>query len=355
MPEVGPEDSRNWYFARRSGNALTTTEAKPFSTVLHQRGSFDFGFGRGSLFPLISFVFFSIGIFSTLFQGCNMPIPRKRSCAQCRLAKTRCSLDAPKCTRCRSRSLQCDYSEALPRATVGEGHANTRFWSNTPISQVEQATPLPSEFLMETDSTFPLQWAEPNFSDVLFNDDEPWIEYTHEESVPLQQPELRHQQPNQMHVYMQLEADQQTLGYLNDVSQRLLNNDTLCASWSPDRIPAQFKTLLCRKPTENLGRSLVNTHILKTFRIYPSMLAKSTFPPFIHKYCAAKDYTRLLLEDNFRLLEPLANCMAFIPMFRSRIPGSTKFIHRTLFAEAQRLHSEVRLCQSFSSMPLCYD
>ncbi|KAI0478079.1 hypothetical protein F4859DRAFT_46683 [Xylaria cf. heliscus] len=38
-----------------------------------------------------------------------MPISRKKACEQCRLAKTRCSLENV-CSRCRSRGLTCEYN-----------------------------------------------------------------------------------------------------------------------------------------------------------------------------------------------------------------------------------------------------
>src|SRR5437867_1600362 len=57
-----------------------------------------------------------------------MPVPRKRSCAQCRRAKTRCSLTSPICSRCTSKRLKCDYSEALDSASSLDGR-NT-LWQN---------------------------------------------------------------------------------------------------------------------------------------------------------------------------------------------------------------------------------
>ncbi len=45
-----------------------------------------------------------------------MPVSRKRSCAACRVAKTRCSLTFPTCVRCKSRRLKCDYGDHSPHA-----------------------------------------------------------------------------------------------------------------------------------------------------------------------------------------------------------------------------------------------
>ncbi|RFU80706.1 hypothetical protein TARUN_1475 [Trichoderma arundinaceum] len=39
-----------------------------------------------------------------------MPISRKKTCVQCRRAKTRCSLTLPRCTRCVDKSLSCEYA-----------------------------------------------------------------------------------------------------------------------------------------------------------------------------------------------------------------------------------------------------
>jgi hypothetical protein len=40
-----------------------------------------------------------------------MPAIRKTVCSQCREARTRCSLDIPKCKRCLGRNFKCDYTE----------------------------------------------------------------------------------------------------------------------------------------------------------------------------------------------------------------------------------------------------
>ncbi|KAM0261038.1 hypothetical protein ACHAQJ_002477 [Trichoderma viride] len=45
-----------------------------------------------------------------------MPISRKKTCTQCRKAKTRCSLTLPRCTRCIDKSLSCEYvASTIPR------------------------------------------------------------------------------------------------------------------------------------------------------------------------------------------------------------------------------------------------
>jgi len=43
-----------------------------------------------------------------------MPISRKKSCVQCRLAKSRCNLNEP-CSRCTDRGLRCEYTGSYSR------------------------------------------------------------------------------------------------------------------------------------------------------------------------------------------------------------------------------------------------
>jgi hypothetical protein len=57
-----------------------------------------------------------------------MPAIRKKVCSPCREARTRCSLDIPKCKRCLSRKLKCGYTETRQ----GEEQAPWRIAADLP-------------------------------------------------------------------------------------------------------------------------------------------------------------------------------------------------------------------------------
>jgi hypothetical protein len=280
-----------------------------------------------------------------------MPVPRKRSCAQCRRAKARCSLTAPKCMRCISRHLDCDYSAAFPSLGVPEVPSNS--WEGPVVgsAQPENDSEQFDMTFVDLERTAAMQWdAETSPSEIRqfarttpidfdgrddpfpFNDpfilnleglaDAPWVQYPAAPSHPTaenQQPRIREHMSQK--------------GYLSELSKRLFMTDFAAPPWpSPKTIPIKMHNLLSRRPVEKLGSTLTANYLFSTIQSYPEMLSTSTFPPFVHRYFAD------LTTD---LPEPLANCMSFMPMFRSKTPASEKFVYKTLFIEAQRLHNDV--------------
>jgi hypothetical protein len=273
-----------------------------------------------------------------------MPVPRKRSCAQCRRAKARCSLTAPKCMRCISRHLDCDYSVAgvpgLPSnswegAIVGsarpdadsseqfdmtfldlEGIAAMQWDTEAPPSEIRQ-------FARATASTFDGRENAFPFNDVfLQNLDVPSLQHP----FTLNLPAAETQRPR-----IPEHASQGS--YLTELSKRLFMTDFAAPPWpSPKTIPIKMHNLLSRRPVEKLGSMLTANHLFSTIQTYPEMLSSSNFPPFVHRY-----FTDL----NSDLPVALANCMSFMGMFRSKTLASEKFVYKTLFLEAQRLHNEV--------------
>lgn len=303
-----------------------------------------------------------------------MPVPRKRSCAQCRRAKTRCSLSSPNCSRCTSRSLQCDYSEALPSS--GSLGLASNSWEGVVVREMARpgagsgqlepasgfdvaghhASEIDLNFL-GVDVTSTIQWdlemeqfesrqvsRKSPFvfggSDSAFEASDPfiqnlndrstasWIEYPFTPTIEVQETQSRRQSPS----HVREDVPQET--YLAELSRRLFM-DFHAPPWpSPKTIPITMLNLLSRRLFERIGSNLTANFLFSTIQSYPEMLSTSNFPPFVHQYFSTMD------SD---LPEPLANCMVFMAMFRSKAPASEKFVYKTLFTEAQRLHNEVSL------------
>lgn len=257
-----------------------------------------------------------------------MPIPRKRSCAQCRLAKTRCSLTNPQCTRCHSRSLDCDYSEAHPREI-----SNIEPWAFSP-SQAEGT----SGVRVEQQDDIPLlpdlemnEWDnQPSTINYPMGEIASWIEYPYID-ISQTSTEL-------LPRYQQISSNPEH-SYLAALSLKLqLPLEDTLAPWPSQRdIPAQFHGLLGARRMESLAATLVGNHLLATFNTYPEMLLQKMeqLPPFIHRQSCS--------WEGSELPEPLANCIAFLPMFERMTKGSSAFVMRTLFAEMQRLYNEVSI------------
>lgn len=265
-----------------------------------------------------------------------MPVPRKRSCAQCRLAKTRCSLTSPQCSRCVSRTLDCDYSEALPKA-VSTG-ARLGSWSMPSVES--QATPtynleqVGMSFMpdLQMSENGLLQWGEDTMIASL-DDDSEWLEYPFVHNT--QGIDAGNTSGSSQSWFSFKENIEHS--YLAVLSQKLTLPLDSPVPWPlPKDTPIKFRSLLSRKQTENLGHTLVANNLLATFRSYSKMLCKLDLPPFIHNHCYSNN-----VNENTEIYEPLANCVAFLPMFRSKTRTSNKFVMRTLFNEVQRLHNEV--------------
>jgi hypothetical protein len=156
--------------------------------------------------------------------------------------------------------------------------------------------------------------------------DAPWLEYptTSNPSPAILDPRTYDNIPQEI--------------YVAELSRKLFMTDFSAPPWpSPKTIPTRMLNLLSRRPVEKLGSTLRANFLFSTIQSYPEMLSTSCLPPFIHRY-----FGRL----NTDLPGPLANFMTFLSMWRSQTPASEKFVYKTLFLEAQRLHNEVRLTKS---------
>lgn len=275
-----------------------------------------------------------------------MPVPRKRSCAQCRRAKARCCLTAPKCMRCISRHLDCDYSAAGVPGLSSNSWEGAIVGSARPDADSEQfdmtflnlegmqwdTEAPPSEirqFAQATPSTFDgRENAFPSNDEFLQNLDGlncvPWLQHPFTLNLPAAETQ-RTRIPEH--------ASQGS--YLTELSKRLFMTDFATPPWpSPKTIPMKMHNLLSRRPVEKLGSTLTANHLFSTIQTYPEMLSSSSFPPFVHRH-----FTDL----NSDLPEPLANCVSFMGMFHRKALASERFVYKTLFLEAQRLHNEVSL------------
>ncbi|KAH8595615.1 hypothetical protein B0O99DRAFT_622280 [Bisporella sp. PMI_857] len=272
-----------------------------------------------------------------------MPVPRKRSCAQCRSAKTRCSLSAPKCSRCLSRRLSCDYRDTLPRAVSSAGLEDT--WQDAlPAPLAQETAPSISERdipnpLAISDVADNMLWDDLNSMLQPINADS-WLENPFSNLTTSNTLQEEPVQQKSFSYLLTAPLEEPIRTFLIKLSQQLYSRDVLLLRPCLELVPPRFNDLLSPKSINVLGKSLISSYILNKFSSYTTMLATMALPPVIHKFGSAPDLSSQHLTCDFELLEPLANCKAFIPMFRSKTPGSAKFLNRILVNEVQRLHIE---------------
>jgi hypothetical protein len=310
-----------------------------------------------------------------------MEFSRKKSCNQCRTAKTRCSLDLPACVRCTKRNLACEYEVPPQRPnTIGSETTGGLFHSWLPAT-VRSADPAANSQLAWTGcpvfgalqqrafSTFNHEQIcqVPTEAETLNGKD--WhgkSAHTLREATPsaeqnrmgtIEVPRVEHATP--WHSYFprssQGVSNDDALGSQQSVPDSSSHEDTpmidlqpfnqsskfILARWEAlKRIPDNMEHILNRKKTTKIADLLRGNFAQATFESYAHAFEKNELPPFIHRSCIMKDVGSQ--EINFaHLPEPLANCQAILPMYLHRTASCRPLVCKTLLLEVQRLHNEV--------------
>lgn len=279
-----------------------------------------------------------------------MPVPRKRSCAQCRRAKSRCSLSNPICSRCAAKNLKCDYTEALH--LVGNLGGRNNIWQNGTV--IAAPSPLRVSPALGEDVTVSNLF---DFGMTGLNGDP-------EESLAFDWNALPHSifgsQDLEINFHTERDNTSSSTSFGTLSLPRLSNSvidiedsddsrasyEELFISWKincpwpdPLKVPKRFHQLLSKRTMRTLPETMSANHVFSTLLTYPRRLDANNLPPFIHptvQRIGGNSSSQSLL-----LPEPLANCSSFVAMFLSKTPTSTPFVLRTLRNEIERLRNEV--------------
>lgn len=319
-----------------------------------------------------------------------MALPRKKSCTQCRVAKTRCSLTLPSCMRCQTRGIQCDYKEVfhahgvlaqrhrasrstpkpVPLWTVSGVDATNSFVGNvgcqdiTEISQNSANIDAVFQNLANNDFMAEnLDWsmAQAPPSPVAMVQVEPQLNYGTSDlrlSPRLQQSvEIDPQwfQPQFNITSSDIEEIPRPKSRSPVVPPFIHIRDhgswerqiSKYASPPPTRSMMQqqrrYPQLLVRKNFNDVGVFLAGSYIVRIMSSYPTMLVAKTLPPFIHPLCWIEEGACVCPSDAYQqyLPEPLAICASITHMFQNKTPRSTPFVIKTILSKQQKLYTEV--------------
>jgi hypothetical protein len=300
-----------------------------------------------------------------------MDFSRRKSCAQCRLAKTRCNLDSPTCSRCRKKRLHCNYEHRTQSSTsplaqnnifhswlastnaeggsvpvdINQNEASCEFrdseYLEFPVlfdaAFDDLSAPLPMELSTTqviseaglTNATEAPTRSPPGHSmdgESIF-----WIDYqlssSANDSVSA---------PPQHNSVLAKQGDVSSVSsVMKNASKLLLEN------WQALReMTGDLPTLLHRtKPTTMLSLTIGN-FIWATIESYAIQLRRRSLPPFIHRSSCAKEIEDRCLDFD-KLPEPLANCYNIIPLYVQKTPTTQPLAFKTLILEVQRLYDEV--------------
>lgn len=227
---------------------------------------------------------------------------RKKACKQCTQAKVRCGHQRPRCSRCVSRNLDCEYFTSPGRSSTSLNTAGPELL-DTPVSLSNTST-------FDT-VPFPVASTSAQVAGTSSTTTSP-------ASHPLTSPISRHAPVS--------EADASVLDFTNFDLVPVADSVEIQNRWlksffsSGDQIP----------------RKHFHPHTIQfascVLRSYPKyMLRDGGMPPFIHP----------LQVDRRWLPVPLANCYSLVRLWETRVQGSEAIVIDTVKREMERLLSEV--------------
>ncbi|KAI0533601.1 hypothetical protein GGR58DRAFT_100510 [Xylaria digitata] len=328
-----------------------------------------------------------------------MPISRKKACEQCRLSKTRCSLE-PVCLRCSNRGLECKYAEGSFR--VGPYNRPHSVGKEQDLSLSSTTEPHSGLFGLPGPGATSLGFVnflgeEPTVynTDVdnwdTYRDNQPqgtpWDQAIWSRCKVLRPPSLsgnslQHEAPSgvTLNILPAAMLPWDILGgsqvgdtqpgaspaVTTDQSAEALATEknlpqpgSSLASTEDERpidfedestvavYVKRYERLLAQRRSATAERPLMARILVGQVGNYPTMLIQGNrLPPFIFprcvlnnrlsRHCTAANGTHQCLP------EPLANCAALTQMFYSRSSGNAQFVWKTIYDEQNRLYREYR-------------
>ena len=318
-----------------------------------------------------------------------MPVSRKKSCRQCRVAKARCNLSFPCCSRCSERGLQCNFETAPPdhtphlshhqtqelrpdfgasssspprehsrqtladfiEATMDDGHAPGLEQGIEPLGSDRQDPGLVQVHDLAHDATF--DW---NAAERLFSGSSPMDLVDSSlggPSIDLEQPieSTSSSRPGRLVDYLQVRSlSPEQAGNYHQTGLPFPRQNTI--SLEIEKGVAFIYSTVCSnlmapKKPKSTQSFLMRQVIWGQIRNYPKMIIEGQLPPFIYPSCVLDDKLPRVCAVNGAhdcLPEPLAICSSLVRMFYSRTASTSAFIWKSIYKELDRLRSEVSHC-----------
>ena len=271
---------------------------------------------------------------------------RKKACNACSVAKVRCDLVKPSCSRCNARSLQCRYAQATKDdqrgthwqtsvtsptnypATTTSVHA---FEETNAFSSRRAASPVPTslpEVPPYPSVTEPEAYYPPENDIDFLHPTELTAPDTDEDALM----ETRRAPHPATHGPLDLTKGRQSPGGIDLAAPTLVC--TVDASRVRDRWFREFEPPADQQP--KVYTPGVLHFVSRVMESFPRMMATgeiTALPPIIHPaQMRAKPVPTALV-----------NCITLTRMWETRVPGGEAIIRATIITEMERLLQEVRL------------
>ncbi|KAF4635443.1 hypothetical protein G7Y89_g2655 [Cudoniella acicularis] len=307
-----------------------------------------------------------------------MENPRKKSCMQCRMSKTRCNLSIPHCQRCERRKLPCKYETIHREATTpADKNSLQHSWvAGTKSTTVSARNPQNETTPLDQNSAACLDSGNasiPELFELDFNstvDSENCIfgisnmEWNIDEGLQFQAPEDSNQSrdeaesvervsqpdvswfapiPNAGHTA----APDQPIpipaedAKIIDLVYTVMRGTSLVVSgWRAlDSDLLKKPNFLKRKSETTSSKLIAGNYIWETIKSYTTQFVEGELPPFIHKKSFIVGRPSFE-KETCDLPEPLANCSSILSMYQKQTPASRNLVSKTLLLEVQRLSEE---------------
>jgi Fungal Zn(2)-Cys(6) binuclear cluster domain len=229
--------------------------------------------------------------------------PRSRSCLICARAKVRCDNRRPECSRCSNKTIQCQYSEKIPRyppQTVNQdNYAPIQHHEAVLSSFLDQSSSIPDTVVDVSDlalPTSPAGWFDSDDFSALDKSDEIVTPYSLGDQLPY------------------------SLFALSDSIQPM---------------PTQTVRSFSRRPRLNPTTRRTANLIFHALKSYTLMISRDkNLPPFIHPHFTSSDTATGEIES-------LTNSIILTQLLSNGGQGSRKLFWKNVRSECERFHAEV--------------
>lgn len=263
-------------------------------------------------------------------------VNRVRSCISCVRAKARCDNKRPTCTRCVTKSIECNYPTNAPQIPASrtqplESNSTARrktpplrdgdLWTPESYQSTDNGNSDLDSAIATLDPTFTtleeeyLDWFNSNAYPV-----DLWDPQTHEKAVLHSSSQSPSTFPYPTPSSVWKAQTQQNVAFFN-----------VLIPASPDY---NVRSLTKRTRLKTGGTRIANL-MIHTLKSYPTMMLRyNDLPPFIHPGSISSE-----VENND--MEPLTNCISLVHMISNSVRGSRKLFWKNVRLECERLCAEV--------------
>jgi hypothetical protein len=303
-----------------------------------------------------------------------MPLSRKKSCMRCRQSKLRCNQANPSCSRCSERGIRCVYDWRIGEAGPYANLTASRLSRTPSMSATINGEPInaaQSEDLANISSLSTSTFMNHQFQDTDISLDDFQLNLTSMNAYAEQSfgtanldsllgatnGSSAYSSRTDIQEYPEIEAAESGVEVLERMAGDLDNSGqwplgkTISpnhTSHLPQTMPVQLPPRRGTFQRRNVIRHCLSSSIVlgQLTNFSKMMIQGDRLPPFICPPCQLHEemvFDCARSRKHQCLPKNLAICAGLVHMYFSRTPQNADFVWKTIYAEKDRLHREVRV------------